>query len=188
MIILLVFLLLVAFQWVRVARAEAHIMKYRYRLYALRDRLRRIAIEDTRIGKNWLYPYMDSTISDTINMLPNMSGWQTLALIPVSHSRHDRLLVVLNQLRHELSKPANAPVREIYTEMWQEIANQLSDRHFVIRAEMATLATIFHGIKKLKIVLRKRERRSLESVLLNEPKNVNRSISADDCALSMAAG
>lgn len=187
MIALLVFLFLVAFQMVRMARAEAHLLKYRLRLFALRDRLRRIAIEDARLGKNWLFPYLDSTISATIDMLPAISGWQTLALVPVARSRRESLRVVDEQLRNELNKPGNVPLREIYRDMWQEVANQLSDRHFVLRAEMAVLATAFHRVKKFKVVLRKRERRSLESVLLREPKNVNSGSQANDCVM-MAAG
>jgi hypothetical protein len=80
--------------------------------------LRRIAIEDARLGKNWLYPYLDSIISSAVDMLPYMSAWQTLALVPVARKRHERLFVVLKQLSHELGKPANAPFREVYGEIW----------------------------------------------------------------------
>jgi hypothetical protein len=186
MIILLMLLFLVALQWVRIARREVHLLKYRYRLYALRDRLRRIAIEDARLGRSWLYPYLDSTISGAIEMLPDVSGWQALALAPVARARRERLLLVLKQLRHELDKPANVPFRDIYKEMWEEIASQLSDRHFVIRAEFAASATVFRGVQKLRVAVRTRERRSLESVLLREPKSVNRPSPVEDCALSMA--
>jgi len=187
MLVLLVLLFLVALQMVRLARLEAHLLEYRYRLFALRDRLRRIAIENERLGKNWLFPYLDSTISGAIDLLPTISGWQTLALVPVAHSRRERLLVVHEQLRRELGKSDNAPFRGIYTELWKEIANQLSDRHFIVRAEIALLATAFHSVKKLKVIVRKRERRSLESVLLDEPKSVTSGSPVNDCFV-MAGG
>jgi hypothetical protein len=181
MIALLIFLLLVALQWVRIARAEAALIKYRHSLFELRDRLRRIAIEDARLGKNWLYPYLDSMISATIRMLPNLSAWQTILLIPVARQRHEKLYLTLKQLTRELGKPANTPLRDIYEKVWQEIANELSERHLSIkglirlgRAELDMSARMVHEFRKLKVALKRGERRSLASVLLEEPRKFMR--------------
>jgi len=186
MVVLLILLVLVTLQWIRKARQENHLLRYRYRFFALRDRLRRIAIEDRKLGKNWLYPYLDVTISRTIDILPYLSAWQALALLPVARERSKRMLWVTKQLHGELQKPANRAFQAVYSDMWNDIAHQISDRHFVVRGEISVLERVSQGIKKVVVAIRNRERRSFESVLLTEPKIVKRPAVVDDYAMSMA--
>jgi hypothetical protein len=116
-----------------------------------------------------------------------MSLWQTLALAPTVRARDDKLELVLQQLKQELGKPCNAPLKAIYDDFWQEIRNQLLDRHFVVRLEMRIGSAGFSGITRFLQALRARERRSLQSVLLSEPKNFTQSPVIGDCAMVLAA-
>jgi hypothetical protein len=174
MIVLMILVVLILFQWMRSGRDAARIHKYRYRLFALRDRLRRIAIEDTTLGRNWLFPYLDSTLSRAIHALPDLSAWQALCLIPVAYYRRDQLFMIHKYLASELEKAKNAPFKKIYEEMWNEISNHMIDRHFLMTAETIVLGRAFEGIRKVQARLRKRERRSLESVLLEQPQGASR--------------
>jgi hypothetical protein len=169
MIILMILILLIGIQWMRTSRDDARLHEYRYRFFALRDRLRRIAIEDGKMGRSWLFPYLDSTISNAIYMLPDMSAWQVLALTPWAHHQQDRISAIHSQLNRELTKPRNAPMRAVYEDMWMVIAQQFVSRHFVMSAALDGTSRLIEGARKVRAKLRKRERRSLESVLLDEP-------------------
>ncbi len=182
-----VFLFLIALQLTGMVRREVHIQRYRYRLFALRDRLRRMVIEDRELGKSWLFPYLDSTISGAIGMLPYISLWQGIFLVPVAEKRREKVVMLVRQLRHQFSKRRYAGYREIYDSLWREIASQLSDRHFVIRAQTRLLKRGFNSLSGLVRRAGKRERRSFQSVLLKEPQSVVGATAAPEYALTATA-
>jgi hypothetical protein len=168
MILLMIFITLVLFQSVRRARDNARLCEFRHGFFALRDRLRRIAIDDPTLGRNWLFPYLDSTLSKAIDLLPHMSAWQVLALAPVADQKREQFLITHKHLMRELAKPRSAALSGLYNEMWQQVAQQIMARHFVMKAGVVLLARTFQGLRKAQIAIRRRERRSLELVLLDE--------------------
>lgn len=134
MIYLLIFLLfaLSRLDRIRRARRETVVLRHRYRLYALRDRLREAALCEKADPANWVFLYIDSSITKAINALDELTVGKAALSIAFyrpadEHRRRVRRLV------QELRKPSNAALRSIYREYSEALMEFLRDRHVTMR-------------------------------------------------------
>ncbi|HEY2392670.1 MAG TPA: hypothetical protein VGK22_15960 [Candidatus Angelobacter sp.] len=129
MLLILTLVLLAMYSDLRSERRRTFVTERRYKLYALRDKLRKRAVSHPEFGKGWLFDYLDSTIAKTIVLLPSFSVWR-LAFIDVSH--HEKLKELNHKLEIERSKPYNRGLESILQEFAEQINKFLFHRHWLL--------------------------------------------------------
>src|SRR6185503_4981148 len=75
---------LFALDYVARLRLGNVIRTHQFRLYALRDELRELAMCEQVKPDNWVFQYLDSSIAKTIRVLPHLSLWRAWFIIVFS--------------------------------------------------------------------------------------------------------
>ncbi|MCG8606200.1 hypothetical protein MJD09_14590 [bacterium] len=136
-------LFLYSYEKAQKARLEAIQLNYRYKLFALRDKLRLYAIDSGVHKETWAFNYLDTSISKTIAALPRLSIWM-VAYILLTYRiepQHNQLLA------NELSKDENIKLRAIHNKFAITIGSFLVDRHRVLTASTRMLVWLLETAK-----------------------------------------
>lgn len=123
----LALLLIVAFEGLRAQRRAAFQLTTKYRLFALRDKLRNMAIETPALTEGWMFFFLDSTITRVIANLPGISVWRILALDAFCHNPDRELL--RQRIEAELGKKGNEVFQPVMKDIAVELSKLLSERH-----------------------------------------------------------
>lgn len=128
-IISLIFALLFICCVIRRYRNDYLNLKYRFKFYALRDKLREQVIKE-KINKNtWTFEYIDCTLSKIVNDLSNMSIYKIVLLNKI-HKRDNRFISFKRHLTVALAK--DNEIRLIYEEFGKLILMYFFDRHLSV--------------------------------------------------------
>lgn len=111
----------------RMAKKEMITYKFRFRLFALRDKLRNSLISDEIQRSNW-FGYMDTTITKTITLLPNMNIWE-IFLIGYLHRNNQQILSAQKRLDNALNQEENTVLASINDELTTCVFEYLKARH-----------------------------------------------------------
>jgi hypothetical protein len=153
--------LIVILECARRRRRELLVLEYQYKFFALRDELREYAMEDPKVGQNWVFQYLDSTMARTIKVLPKISIWYVLGLW-LTYRKDRRIERAQNHLVREYKKPKNQKHKELEEKCMATLANFMLSRHIglvILSALVIVLpAAVGAGIRQIK-------RRSLELVV-----------------------
>jgi hypothetical protein len=146
-------------------------LEYRYRLFALRDTLRTYAIEQPDLATNWVFMYLDSTITKLVSQLPSLSLWSTLALMltynhDVQFKRHR------DHLEREYRKPKNQKFKQVEVELMATVGCYLGARHTGARVAFETLRACGRSVffmRTLAVEINKKRKESL-AVAIEAPE------------------
>lgn len=108
------------------------IIQHRYGLYAHRDSIREDAIRGVINPKQWLFAYLDSSITKMISVLPKLTIWRAISL-HASHRGDERLVASISQLKRELSKPDNKVLADSHERFTKMTGMFLFARHSLLR-------------------------------------------------------
>lgn len=133
-------------------------MEYRYRLYALRDRLR-MRLIDGQIGKrSWAFDYLDSSLSVVIDKLSALSMYRAVLAAVMYHS-DPRVAALRANL--EIAFNQYPALRETYSEYGDLLLEYFAHRHALTVGLLAqaaksvrSLARVYLQAKQLLLDLR----------------------------------
>jgi GH15 family glucan-1,4-alpha-glucosidase len=137
---------------IRRLEKENKSLEAQYRLYELRDQLREAAMNKEVDPKSWLFEYLDSTLSKTIDNIGALSLINVLiwGILP----REDQQVIAAREkLQQELSDPVNGILPRFYTSYIGAIAATLWARHALLRfatKRMIELSYIKSAIEKMR--------------------------------------
>ncbi|MFC1475398.1 hypothetical protein ACFLQW_00165 [Candidatus Zixiibacteriota bacterium] len=136
----------------RQSARDTRVEEYRYRLYAVRDKLREMAINEEVSSDYWLFAYLDSSIAKTISILPKFSIWRVLAMY-YAYKNDPRISAARNHLNQSLAKPQNRLFTEIHGEFLVTTVRFLVGRHIpMIGVSLMTAAAYSWIDRKLRSV------------------------------------
>lgn len=141
-------ILLIALERIRNGGRETRLEEHRYKLYALRDRLRETVMSGEVDGSSWLFSYLDSSIAKTIYMLPGFTLWRVLAMY-VSYKDDERVLAARRHLSQSLANPKNELFAEIHDEFMGLMVTFLIRRHLAAMGVSVLTWTALSGIKSI---------------------------------------
>lgn len=118
-----------------------------FALYTLRDKLRMYAIDHPEPARNWLFPYLDSTICRSIRLLPNMTIFSIMSLLVSLDT--DRFIQFNQQLRRELDKPSNEFYANLFGDYVLIMVEHLSKRHPMAFKVWALASRVSQQARKL---------------------------------------
>jgi hypothetical protein len=123
---ILLLLVLFTISWIYYKRYL--ILKYRYNLYAFRDKFRDSTISGSIDNKDWTFDYLDSSISKAINELPLANFWTFLTLTLIH--KNDKNIVEFS--RHlDLSVIRNKEFEKFYNEFGSLIGRFIVQSHII---------------------------------------------------------
>lgn len=129
------------------------VMRHKYRLYALRDELRESAILKKCDPKNWLFQYLDTSLSKMISVLNDLTVWHAVGLALI-HRRDPVVVSSAKRLEEELNRPENALFREFHEQFAIELLKFSFHRHFVLRRSLNYLVKMVSARDRLRAVWR----------------------------------
>ena len=103
----------------------------RFKLYGLRDKLRQQAIDGVIEHKNWLFDYLDSTITKVAVKLPELSIYNLIGLYFI-HKNDEKLQISFKNLQNELKKEENKSFEETMNEFTEILACYFMSRHILL--------------------------------------------------------
>lgn len=130
----------------RKSRVDAVLVKSRFRLFAARDRLRSLAIDEKIAHDKW-FDYFDTTLTKMIDLLPTLTVWQIILMI--IHYRND----ILSEKWHaELDGflSQNEEYRAIFREYAHAVGDCLLGRHWVLAFGVMTVGKIAMNMSQVK--------------------------------------
>lgn len=128
------------------------VAKHRFALYGIRDDLRLAAIDGKVDPKNWVFQYLDSTISKMATGLSDLTIWSVLATY-IAHRRNSQHQRAANHLQVALSNPQNSILAEFYLRFVSAIGLYTLDRHLSLRILFSSLLMSFAVVRFLKAKL-----------------------------------
>lgn len=130
MFIYLLFLLFCTYIYfeLKSIRSKTIVTKSRYRLFALRDKLREHVMEERIKKNNWVFDYIDSTLTKTCDDLDWLNIWR--ALVVLLTDRNDiKFERARDHLENELKKSKNIFLREIHEEYADILLEYILEKH-----------------------------------------------------------
>lgn len=115
----------------RRGRIELLLIEMRFKLFALRDELRRGVIEERMPDNNW-FEYLDTSITRAIDLLPTITIWEAVALI-VRYRDDEDIRAAHYTLIKEFSTDDNKPFAPVYANFVMCLTEILFRRHIGIR-------------------------------------------------------
>jgi len=122
---LLLITLVLIFAWVKYKYFIAH--KFKYRLYALRDKLRNSVIEG-KIKKEWYFYHLDNVLSRQINELDTINIWAVIGIY-LRHKNNKDINVFRSKIDAILV--ASPEYASLYAEYSKIIAQFFLRKHFI---------------------------------------------------------
>ena len=104
-------------------------LEYRFKLYRLRDQLRYFAIDGKIDKSNWVFNYMDTSISKTISIMDNMNLVFLIVIIIKNRNRKD--LIEFNK-SIETQVKLNKHLYDVYLEYGRLNIEFLMKKHYWI--------------------------------------------------------
>lgn len=98
-----VFLVLVFLIFWRKVHIEYHTLLFKYKLYALRDKLRNLAIEGKIDSNNWIFDYYDNTLSKFVNQAYYVTLFRIVMLV-LKNGGAKELSVFASKVNAEVEK------------------------------------------------------------------------------------
>lgn len=129
---------LILLESVRRGMNDVLVLEYQYKFFALRDELRAYALKNPALAKGWLFMYLDSTLTKFVTILPQMTVWNTLALM-LTHRTDHSFKVHRGHLDREYEKPANAKFKQIEVKIIATVGQYMVRRHTGLRLSFDTL-------------------------------------------------
>src|SRR5262245_47947514 len=111
---------------------DTDVQEHAFELYALRDGLRELAIEEKVKPTNWVFAYLDSSIAKTIGMLPRMNLLVFIGIAAISR-RDEDVSLASDHLKRELEKPTNATLKHVHERYALIILSMMIARQPLIR-------------------------------------------------------
>lgn len=145
--ILLTLLLIYSLDRLHSSRVENQVLRFQYRLYEIRDHLREAAMKGEVDCQNWVFQYLDSSIAKTIDILPQVSLWQGLALW-YTYRNDPKTQAAVEHLDKALKKPENKFLGKIYHLYAGILILYLWERHFVYSFTLVKLAKAVTSLQK----------------------------------------
>jgi hypothetical protein len=133
----------------RRGRIELVLLDARFKLFALRDKLREAAIAGEAPENKW-FEYLDTTITKSIDMLPRLTVWEVLGLV-VAYREDESVIHAQTTLFQALGLEENRKLAEIYGELVVRIGEVLFRRHLATRYMMYAVVFVVRraqGFKK----------------------------------------
>lgn len=120
--------------------------EYRYKLFALRDRLRGLAISGQVSSSNWLFSFLDSSIARTITILPKMSAVRLLGMY-IAYKDDANLNSARQQLAISLKKAENELFAQVHSEYIGLVVSYVIRRNLGTILFVASITRAFAGLK-----------------------------------------
>ena len=149
MIVIATFLIVLAVDKLFRIRQSNVVLRHQFRLYALRDELRELAMRGEVKPTNWVFLYLDSSIAKTINTLPNVSLWRVIVMMIFS-PRDPVFNVRMEHLHKELKKSENEALAKIYLHYVAEMGVFITNRHDSLLVIIKCLFGVLNSRKWLK--------------------------------------
>ncbi|MDB6034877.1 MAG: hypothetical protein JWM16_5215 [Verrucomicrobiales bacterium] len=105
------------------------ILRHKFKLYAIRDSLRDRVIEGEVKSSNWVFQYLDSSITKTISRLDDLSIWRVAGWMCWYRPDRSKFEELYNQLQKELSKPGNEVLGKVYVKYIAQVGHLIWERH-----------------------------------------------------------
>ncbi len=155
----LLVVLLVAIYWNRLHQQHAE-LKYKFAMFALRDKLRKMAIDGEISPSSVIFDYYDTTLSKNIES----SGHLTLFWLYFLYRNHKNS-PALEEFHKEIEVGLSAypGLRYVEAKMIDAIHVYLTDQHVVV---LSIIKPIFYLVLGMKVA-KGRFRKLVESVLYN---------------------
>ena len=167
-------ILLVLFDTVRQSRRELLVKKYAYKLFRLRDELRELVLKRQVEKSNWIFNYLDSSITRSVSVLPKLNPVYFFSTITIQ-GRNEEFRYVQKQLENELKQPGNMQLKKIRESFADLLGAYLRERHLLLRLfiDLASwIRRIFENLWKYwRDMLRMGTETSETSTLLNYTKH-----------------
>ncbi len=142
-------------------------LDFRYRLFAIRDELREEAISGEIDKESWVFKYLDTTITKSINLLPRMSIW-VITYRLLTQKKDPQFNEAIGELISELKKPDNHKIRMIDKKFDMVIGEFLIERHnilvFLSKNIILNLIKVIPKSKKIVIWLKKAWRDMIKKI------------------------
>lgn len=119
-------------------RLEIKVLKFKYRLYSIRDELRELTMNGLVNKDDWVFDYLDSSIAKTISFLEEFSIYKLLILYMIYHN-NESLATTKEMLIKEFEKPAKEHLFEVYKKYCRTLSEYTYDKHTEIRILMNLL-------------------------------------------------
>lgn len=132
----------------RIGRLETLRLETRFKLFALRDKLRHAAICGDVPYNRW-FAYLDTSLTKSIDVLPQISVWEALALV-YSYRNNKSLLKAQLELLAALAQEENRQLAEVYKEYLVCLTTLLVKRHRAAGYTAMALARVVGGVTNLK--------------------------------------
>ena len=112
--------------YIRYRRAEIITLESTYRLFALRDSLRQKAIYGDIDPQDWLFGYLDESISKLVSALPKLNIYFCLILF-FTHRKQPKFREF--RIRVDTELQGKEGLKDIYDRMGREILRFITARH-----------------------------------------------------------
>lgn len=132
----------------RHSRIELLLLNSRFKLFKIRDELRRNAIRGQLETNKW-FDYLDTSLTKTIDQLPKLTIWQAFILF-VHYKDDEQILNAERELMKALDEEGNEKLSELYSNYLLSVAEFIFTRHRSMRLSFKVLAKATGGLMKLK--------------------------------------
>lgn len=117
-------------RWRRLQQ-ESLVVRYKYRLYALRDELREHVIEGRIQNNNWVFDYLDSSITKACDILKFVHIGRLFVV--VLYDRNDaRFERAQQHLEQQLKKPECAHLKDVRDKFGEILGEYFCEKHNVL--------------------------------------------------------
>ena len=110
---------------------DTSIKRYRYRLYALRDKLRKHVMEGQVDNENWLFDYLDNSITKSCDMLSELNFGRFI-IFWAFDNRDPKFKLAIEDLYQEFKRPENILLEKIDQDYTDILVDFLQERHKVL--------------------------------------------------------
>jgi hypothetical protein len=109
-------------------RIETNTLQYQYCLYALRDELREYVIKGEVNKDDWVFDYLDSSITKTISYLQSISIYK-ICVVYLIYRGDAKFRQARKHLERELNKPEKTPLKQVDDKLFIILTKYLISRH-----------------------------------------------------------
>lgn len=157
--IILLLILFLYWRW-RVLYSRRLRLKYQFLFFKLRDELRLKAINE-KIEKDWVFTYLDSSISRTVASLSTFNILLALFTF-IKYRNNTNIREFKDRFIHELDK--NPTAKKIFEDYGKLMTSFILQKHFFFFFTLKSFLFV-HLFTKLKIIkLRKRSKDLVEAM------------------------
>lgn len=145
--ILLVIAILLVFYWrVRSLYYYRLNLKYKYEFYRLRDKLRQYAIEGKIDSQNWMFSYLDTSISKTVANIERINFFTSILLYR-KHKKDTIVNFFAKKVDDGVKK--NPYFKEIFTEYGAITFNLVLRKHYWLHLNLKLGIWSVMGLSKI---------------------------------------